>query len=208
MNSNQDTNSALSDKKPFIHPTAVVDAGCTLGSGSKVWHFSHLMSDCIVGRNCTIGQNVFIGSKVRLGDGCKVQNNVSLYTGICCEEDVFLGPSCVFTNVVNPRAFIERKTEFRQTLVKKGASIGANATILCGHTIGEFALVGAGAIVTTDIPPYSLFTGCPARQSGWVSRSGCILEFDSEGIGYCPESGEKYRLEKEGVCLILTDSPV
>ncbi len=186
----------------FIHPTACVDEGCLLGNGCKVWHYSHLMPGSRLGENCIIGQNVFIAGGVILGNGCKVQNNVSLYTGITCEEGVFLGPSCVFTNVTNPRAFIERKTKFRPTLVKKGASIGANATILCGNTIGEYALIGAGAVVTTDAKAFGLYTGCPARHSGWVSRRGCILHFNEEGIAHCPENGEKYILKEDTVTQI------
>lgn len=203
MNSQNENkgNAPISERQPFIHPTAIVDAGCKLGEGCKIWHYSHLMTESHIGRNCTIGQNVFIGSGVVLGNGCKVQNNVSLYTGVACEDDVFLGPSCVFTNITNPRAFIERKTEFRQTLIKRGATIGANATILCGHTIGEYALIGAGAVLTTDVPAYSLYLGCPARHSGWVSRRGCILQFDSQGLARCPENGEEYILEKGKVSL-------
>lgn len=164
-----------------------------------MWHYSHLMAGSTLGEGCIIGQNVFIGAEVVLGTGCKVQNNVSLYTGVVCEDDVFLGPSCVFTNVLNPRAFVERKTEFHPTLIRRGATIGANATILCGHTIGQYALVGAGAVVTTDVPPYALFTGCPARQAGWVSRRGCPLQFDETGTARCPESGEEYSLQEGSV---------
>ena len=147
-----------------IHPTAVIDEGCEIGSGTSVWHFTHIMSRSRIGRNCNIGQNVVISPDVTIGNGVKIQNNVSLYTGVTCEDDVFLGPSCVFTNVINPRSFIPRKNEYRKTLIKKGATIGANATIICGHTIGEYAMIGAGAVVTKDIPPYSLWTGNPARQ--------------------------------------------
>ena len=187
---------------PFIHPTACVDEGCLLGNGCKIWHYSHLMPGSRLGENCIIGQNVFIAGGVTLGNGCKVQNNVSLYTGITCEDGVFLGPSCVFTNVINPRAFIERKTEFRPTLVKRGASIGANATLLCGNIVGEYALIGAGAVVTTNAKAFGLYTGCPARRTGWVSRRGCILHFDKEGIAHCPENGEKYILTEDTVTRI------
>ena len=177
-----------------IHPTAIVDEACQIGSGTKIWHFSHIMTGSVIGNNCNIGQNVVVSPGVVLGNNVKVQNNVSIYTGVLCEGDVFLGPSCVFTNVVNPRSFISRKEEFKQTLVKKGASIGANATIICGCTIGEYALIGAGAVVTKDVAPYALVAGNPGRQIGWVSQSGCRLNFDSDGIAICKESGEKYKL--------------
>jgi UDP-2-acetamido-3-amino-2,3-dideoxy-glucuronate N-acetyltransferase len=178
----------------FAHPTAVIDPGATIGSGTKIWHFSHIMSGAVIGEDCTIGQNVMIGDGVVLGKRVKVQNNVSLYTGVTCEDAVFLGPSVVFTNVINPRSLIPRKDQFRPTLVRKGATIGANATIIGGNTIGEYAFIGAGAVVTHPAPPYSLFTGNPARQSGWVSEYGHRLHFDSSGLGRCPESGETYRL--------------
>jgi len=176
-----------------IHSTAVVDEGCQIGSGTKIWHFSHIMAGSVIGNNCNIGQNVVVSPGVILGNNVKVQNNVSVYTGVLCEDDVFLGPSCVFTNVINPRSFISRKDEFKQTLVKKGASIGANATIICGCTIGEYAMVGAGAVVTKDVAPYALVVGNPGRQIGWISQSGCRLDFDSDGIAICKESGEKYK---------------
>lgn len=177
-----------------IHPTAVVDPGCTIGEGTRVWHFSHLMTGCTVGAHCSIGQNVVISPGVRIGNGVKIQNNVSVYTGVTCEDDVFLGPSCVFTNVINPRSAISRKDQFRETRVECGASIGANATIVCGHTIGRYALIGAGAVVTHDVPPYALVVGNPARQIGWVSERGWQLEFDAEGHATCPEGGEEYIL--------------
>lgn len=177
----------------MIHPTAIVEDGCILGQGTRVWHFSHLMSDAIVGENCNIGQNVVMMPGARLGNGCKVQNNVSLYTGVVCEDGVFLGPSCVFTNVINPRAFVERKSEYKPTFVATGASIGANATILCGVTIGAYAMVGAGAVVLRDVAPYALVVGNPARQIGWISRAGHRLTFDKDGLATCPETGERYR---------------
>lgn len=178
----------------FIHPTAIVDAGCQIGDGTRVWHFCHLMPNSVVGENCILGQNVFVADGVRLGDGVKVQNNVSIYNGVECEDEVFLGPSMVFTNVLNPRSFIERKTEFKKTLVRKGATIGANATVVCGHTIGRYALVGAGCVVTCDVPDYALVVGNPARINGWVSEYGCKLDFDGNGFAVCPESGQRYKL--------------
>ncbi len=178
----------------FAHETAVLDNGCQIGENTKIWHFSHVMPEAVIGRNCVIGQNVMVANRVTLGNNVKVQNNVSVYEGVICEDDVFLGPSMVFTNVINPRAFIERKHEFRQTLVRQGATIGANATIVCGHTIGRYALVGAGAVVTRDVPDYALVTGIPAMQTGWVSEYGCRLNFDDDGIAICPESGQKYQL--------------
>ena len=181
----------------YVHPTAVVDDGCTIGRGTKIWHFSHLMTSCTLGENCNIGQNVVIAPQVVLGNNVKVQNNVSLYTGVNCEDDVFLGPSCVFTNVVNPRSAVVRKNEYRQTTVRKGATIGANATIVCGHEIGEYAFVGAGAVVTREVLPFALVLGNPARQVGWMSRFGHRLTFDQSGKATCPESGEQYEL-KEG----------
>lgn len=181
-------------EKYEIHPTAVVDPGCTIGEGTRIWHFSHLMTGCTVGAHCSIGQNVVISPGVRIGNGVKIQNNVSVYTGVTCEDDVFLGPSCVFTNVINPRSAISRKDQFRETRVECGASIGANATIVCGHTIGRYALIGAGAVVTHDVPPYALVVGNPARQIGWVSERGWQLEFDADGYATCPEGGEEYIL--------------
>jgi UDP-2-acetamido-3-amino-2,3-dideoxy-glucuronate N-acetyltransferase len=177
----------------FAHETAVIDEGCSIGSGSKIWHFSHIMSDCVIGNKCNIGQNVVVSPGVVLGNNVKVQNNVSIYSGVICEDDVFLGPSMVFTNIINPRSTVIRRDQYVNTLVKKGATIGANATIICGNTIGEFALIGAGAVVTKDILPYALVIGNPARQSGWVSEYGHKLEFDDNGFAICPESKEKYQ---------------
>ena len=186
----------------FVHPSAVVDEGCQVGAGSKIWHFCHLMPGCVLGERCILGQNVMIGPEVRLGNGVKVQNNVSLYTGVVCADDVFIGPSAVFTNVINPRSFLERKQEFRPTLVGKGASIGANATIICGVTLGEYCLIGAGAVVTRSVPAYALVVGNPARFRGWVSRYGHSLVFDENSQAICPESGEQYRLSGGLVSLL------
>ena len=177
----------------LIHPTAVIDEGCTIGEGTRIWHFSHVMHGARVGKSCNIGQNVVISPGAIVGDRVKIQNNVSVYTGVTVEDDAFLGPSCVFTNVINPRSFISRKDEFRPTIVRRGASIGANATIVCGNEIGEYAMVGAGAVVTKDVPPYSLWVGNPARQAGWVSRAGHKLDF-KDGMAVCPETGTHYRL--------------
>lgn len=179
----------------YAHPTAVVDEGCTIGKGTKIWHFSHIMPKCVIGENCNIGQNVVVSPDVMIGNNVKVQNNVSIYTGVICEDDVFLGPSAVFTNVINPRSAVARKNEYKQTLVKKGASIGANATIVCGNIIGEYAFIGAGAVVTKDVPAYALLVGNPARQTGWMSEYGHKLRFSSNGEAVCEESKEKYRLE-------------
>ena len=186
----------------FAHETAIVDEGCQIGNGTKIWHFSHIMSGCTIGEGCNIGQNVVISPDVVLGNGCKVQNNVSIYTGVICEDDVFLGPSMVFTNVTNPRSAVNRKSEYRKTVVGKGATIGANATIVCGHDIGAYAFIGAGAVVTKTIKPYALVVGNPARQIGWMSEFGHQLEFNSEGIAVCPESGERYRLANDEVVKI------
>ncbi len=183
----------------FAHETAVVDAGCTIGKGTKIWHFSHIMPNCTLGENCNIGQNVVVSPDVVLGKNVKVQNNVSIYTGVVCEDDVFLGPSMVFTNVMNPRSAVNRKNEYLKTVVKHGASIGANATIVCGHDIGEFAFIGAGAVVTKTVAPYALMVGNPARQLGWMSEFGQRLEFNNEGIAICSESGENYKLENNNV---------
>jgi UDP-2-acetamido-3-amino-2,3-dideoxy-glucuronate N-acetyltransferase len=183
----------------FAHETAIIDEGCTIGEGTKIWHFSHVMPNCTIGEKCNIGQNVVISPEVILGKNVKIQNNVSIYTGVICEDDVFLGPSMVFTNVINPRSAVNRKNEYAKTIVKKGASIGANATIVCGHDIGEFAFIGAGAVVTKTIPAYALVVGNPARQLGWMSEFGQRLEFDSEGIALCTESNEKYKLENNKV---------
>lgn len=177
------------------HETAVIDEGCEIGEGTKVWHFSHIMPKCKIGQNCNIGQNVVISPEVILGRNVKVQNNVSIYTGVICEDDVFLGPSMVFTNVTNPRSAVVRRDQYAKTVVKKGASIGANATIVCGNDIGEYAFIGAGAVVTKTVAPYALVIGNPARQLGWMSEYGHRLEFDEEGVAACPESGVKYILE-------------
>ena len=177
------------------HETAVIDPGCVIGDDTRVWHFSHIMSGCTIGKRCNIGQNVVISPSVVLGNNVKVQNNVSVYTGVTCEDDVFLGPSCVFTNVVNPRSAFPRKDSYLQTRICRGATVGANATIVCGHTVGEYAMIGAGAVVTKDIPPFALVVGNPSVQIGWVSERGNRLCFDEEGFAVCPESGEKYRLK-------------
>ncbi len=176
------------------HPTAVIDPGCTIGAGTRIWHFSHIMPGCVIGEGCNIGQNVVISPDVKLGRNVKIQNNVSLYTGVECEDDVFLGPSCVFTNVINPRSAVNRRGEYLRTLVRTGASIGANATIVCGHDIGRFAFIGAGAVVTKEVPDYALVVGNPARQTGWMSEFGHKLEFDAKGEATCPESGQRYKL--------------
>lgn len=180
----------------YAHPTAVIDEGCTIGKGTIIWHFSHIMPKCVIGDNCNIGQNVVVSPEVVLGNNVKVQNNVSIYTGVVCEDDVFLGPSAVFTNVINPRSAVARKNEYKPTLVKKGASIGANATIVCGNTIGEYAFIGAGAVVTKNVPAYALLVGNPAKQTGWMSEYGHKLKFDNNGEAVCEESREKYKLEK------------
>jgi len=185
--------------KYFAHETAVIDEGCTIGDDSKIWHFSHLMPTCVIGERCNIGQNVVVSPRVKLGSNVKVQNNVSLYTGVVCEDDVFLGPSVVFTNILNPRSHVNRKEKYIKTLLHKGASIGANATILCGIEIGEYALIGAGAVITKDVKPYALVVGNPAHQVGWVSNYGHRLHFDKEGHATCPECGEHYTLENERV---------
>jgi UDP-2-acetamido-3-amino-2,3-dideoxy-glucuronate N-acetyltransferase len=177
------------------HPTAVIDDGATIGKGTRIWHFSHIMPGCMIGEGCNIGQNVVISPDVKLGRNVKVQNNVSIYTGVECEDDVFLGPSMVFTNVINPRSAVNRRGEYLRTLVKTGASIGANATIVCGHDIGRFAFIGAGAVVTKEVPDYALVVGNPARQTGWMSEFGHKLEFDANGEATCPESGQRYKLE-------------
>ncbi|MDD5570524.1 MAG: acyltransferase [Bacteroidales bacterium] len=187
------------EKEYFTHETAVIDENCKIGKGTKIWHFTHIMSDCIIGEKCSLGQNVVVSPKVVLGNNVKVQNNVSIYTGVICEDDVFLGPSMVFTNIINPRSAIIRKDQYAETLVKKGASIGANATIVCGNNIGEFSFVGAGAVVTKDVPPYALVVGNPAKQTGWMSEFGHRLNFNNEGIAVCPESKEKYKLENNKV---------
>ena len=190
------------DGKPFIHETAVIDELCSIGLGTKVWHFSHIMKDAVLGNDCNLGQNVVISPRVTLGNNVKVQNNVSIYTGVICEDDVFLGPSMVFTNIVNPRSAVVRKDKYVKTLVQKGASIGANATVVCGNTIGSFAMVGAGAVITKDVSPYALVVGNPARQLGWVSEYGHRLEFDESGKATCEESGQGYLLENDEVTRI------
>ncbi len=182
------------EKKYFAHETAVIDEGCLIGEGTKIWHFTHIMSDCEIGENCNFGQNVVVSPGVKLGRNVKVQNNVSIYTGVICEDDVFLGPSMVFTNIINPRSAVIRKDQYVETLVKKGASIGANATIICGHEIGEFSFIGAGAVVIKDVPAYALIIGNPGRQVGWMSEYGHRLEFDDHGVAICPESQERYQL--------------
>jgi len=179
----------------FVHETAVIDPDCQIGEGTKIWHFSHIMSHSIIGQQCSIGQNVVISPEVTIGNRVKIQNNVSVYTGVICEDDVFLGPSAVFTNVINPRSAIIRKNEYKPTLVQKGATIGANATIICGITIGRYAFIGAGAVVTKNIGDYVLVVGNPARQTGWMSEYGHKLKFNPEGLAICPESQDKYRLE-------------
>lgn len=183
----------------FAHDTAIVDENCQVGDGTKIWHFSHLASGCKLGENCTVGQNVFIAANVLLGNNVKVQNNVSLYEGVICEDDVFVGPSAVFTNVINPRSAVSRKHEYRQTIVRKGATIGANATIICGSEIGAYAFIGAGAVVTKNVPPYALMMGNPATQKGWISEYGQTLLFDDTGIAFCAESGEKYEFNNSQV---------
>jgi UDP-2-acetamido-3-amino-2,3-dideoxy-glucuronate N-acetyltransferase len=176
------------------HPSAVIDEGCTIGDGTRIWHFCHIMPGCTIGANCNIGQNVVVSPGVVLGRNVKVQNNVSIYTGVVCEDDVFLGPSMVFTNVINPRSAVNRRGEYLRTVVKKGASIGANATIVCGHDIGRYAFIGAGAVVTREVPDHALVVGNPARQTGWMSEYGHKLKFDAQGLATCQESGEHYEL--------------
>lgn len=189
------------------HKTAIIDTGCTIGNGTKIWHFSHIMPNCTIGERCNIGQNVVISPDVVLGKNVKIQNNVSVYTGVVCEDDVFLGPSMVFTNVINPRSHVARKDEYKQTLVRKGASIGANATIVCGNEIGEYAMIGAGAVITKPVKPYALMAGNPARQIGWVSKNGHTLQFDistdsATGEAICPETGERYVLQNGNISVI------
>lgn len=188
--------------KYFAHETAVVDDGCIIGVGTKIWHFSHIMTGCTIGNACNIGQNVVVSPDVVLGNNVKVQNNVSIYTGVICEDDVFLGPSMVFTNVINPRSAVNRKSEYGKTLVKRGATIGANSTIVCGVTLGEFCFVGAGAVVIRNVKPYALVVGNPSKQIGWMSEFGHRLNFNEQGIGVCPESKEKYRLSNDIVTKI------
>lgn len=191
------------EKKYFAHETAVVDEGCEIGDGTKIWHFSHVMTNCKLGQKCNIGQNVVVSPNVVLGNNVKVQNNVSIYTGVICEDDVFLGPSMVFTNVINPRSAVNRRGQYARTLVKQGASIGANATIVCGNDIGEYAFIGAGAVVTKYVPPFALVVGNPAKQIGWISEYGHRLHFDENNESTCQESGDKYRLENDVVKKII-----
>ena len=179
----------------FAHETAIIDEGCQIGAGTKIWHFSHIMPNCVIGERCNIGQNVVISPEVVLGNNVKIQNNVSVYTGVTCEDDVFLGPSMVFTNVTNPRSAVNRRSQYAKTHVGKGATIGANATVVCGHDIGAYAFIGAGAVVTKTIPPYALVVGNPSRQIGWMSEYGHRLHFDADGHATCPESGEHYQLK-------------
>jgi len=193
----------MSNNKPyFIHESSYVDDGVEIGEGTKIWHFCHILSGSKIGKNCVLGQNVMVGPNVKIGNNVKIQNNVSVYEGVEIEDEVFCGPSCVFTNVINPRAFIERKHEFKKTLVKRGATIGANATIVCGVTIGEYAFVGAGAVVTKDVPPYALVVGVPARQIGWVCKCGVRLEFNENNIAICKSCGNKYKLEEGRIAQI------
>jgi len=191
------------EKEFFAHDSAIIDEGCKIGRGTKIWHFSHIMKDSVIGEDCNIGQNVVVSPGVTLGRNVKVQNNVSIYTGVLCEDDVFLGPSMVFTNVINPRSAIIRRSQYLPTIVKKGASIGANATVICGNTIGEYALIGAGAVITRDVKPFALVVGNPARQRGWVSEYGHKLSFNSEGVATCPESGQRYKIENDSVTRIF-----
>ena len=183
----------------FAHSTAIIDEGCEIGEGVKIWHFSHIMAGCKIGAGCNLGQNVVVSPKVILGKNVKVQNNVSIYEGVICEDDVFLGPSMVFTNVINPRSAVSRKSEYKQTLVRKGATIGANATIVCGNEIGQYAFIGAGAVIIKPVAAYALVAGNPAKQIGWMSEYGQRLHFNEEGMAVCEESGEKYRLQNNAV---------
>ncbi len=189
----------MKDPNYFAHETAVIDENCSIGSGTKIWHFSHIMSGCTIGEGCNIGQNVVVSPGVILGKNVKVQNNVSIYTGVNCEDDVFLGPSMVFTNVINPRSAVNRRDEYMKTTVRKGASIGANATIVCGNDIGAYSFIGAGAVVVKEVKPYALVVGNPSRQIGWISEYGHRLEFDENGVAVCPESKEKYELKNNRV---------
>jgi UDP-2-acetamido-3-amino-2,3-dideoxy-glucuronate N-acetyltransferase len=189
----------MADSNYFAHETAIIDAGCNIGAGTKIWHFSHIMPNCIIGTNCNIGQNVVISPEVVLGENVKVQNNVSIYTGVTCDKDVFLGPSMVFTNVINPRSAVNRKNEYAKTHVGEGATIGANATIVCGNNIGKFAFIGAGAVVINEVPAYALLVGNPAKQIGWISEYGHRLTFNEKKVATCTESGETYKLEDNHV---------
>lgn len=187
----------------FKHESSYVDEDCQIGNGTKIWHFSHIMTGCIIGKDCNIGQNVVVSPEVVLGNNVKVQNNVSIYTGVICKDDVFIGPSVVFTNVINPRSAVSRKDEFRQTIIGRGASIGANATIVCGNEIGEYAMIGAGAVITKNVLPYALMVGNPARRTGWISRHGDKLDFNDSGMARCPSTGELYRLSDGRVSLVV-----
>ena len=187
----------------FKHESAYVDEGCQIGANTKIWHFSHVMYNCVIGSDCNIGQNVVISPEVHLGRNVKIQNNVSVYTGVICEDDVFLGPSMVFTNVINPRSHVSRKTEYKQTIIRRGASVGANATLVCGNEIGEYALIGAGSVITKPVKPYALVVGNPARQIGWVSAYGEKLTFDAQGFAVCPATGEQYQLKDSKVKLLI-----
>ena len=193
----------MKEKEYFAHETAVIDENCSIGAGTRIWHFSHIMSGCTIGESCNIGQNVVVSPGVTLGNNVKVQNNVSIYTGVNCEDDVFLGPSMVFTNVINPRSAVNRRNEYMQTTVRKGASIGANATIVCGNDIGAYAFIGAGAVVVKEVKPYALVVGNPSRQIGWISEYGHRLDFDEGGVAICPESKEKYELKNDLVNKII-----
>jgi UDP-2-acetamido-3-amino-2,3-dideoxy-glucuronate N-acetyltransferase len=190
---------SIAELNYFAHPTSIIEEGALIGKGTKIWHFCHVMKDAVLGEECNLGQNTVISPEVVLGNNVKVQNNVSIYTGVVCEDDVFLGPSVVFTNINNPRSAIIRRGQYLKTIVKKGASLGANSTIICGHTIGEYAFVGAGAVVTKDVPPYALVLGNPAKQTGWMSEYGHRLKFDASGIAVCPESKQEYKLEGKKV---------
>lgn len=190
------------EEQYYVHPSAIIDTPCTIGAGTKIWHFSHIMSQCVIGEKCNIGQNVVISPEVVLGNNVKIQNNVSVYTGVTCDDDVFLGPSCVFTNVINPRSGVNRRGQYDKTHVGKGASIGANATIVCGHDIGAYAFIGAGAVVTKTVPAYALVVGNPAKHIGWMSEYGHRLSFNEEGLAVCEESGQYYQLKQNTVTRI------
>lgn len=187
------------EKEYFSHESAIIDKGARIGRGTKIWHFCHVMGKSVLGEHCNLGQNVFVADEVVLGNNVKVQNNVSIYSGVVCEDDVFLGPSMVFTNIKNPRSAVVRKGEYAKTLVKKGASIGANATIICGNDIGRFSFIAAGSVITREVPDYALMIGCPAQHKGWMSEYGHRLEFDDRGMAVCPESGERYELKNSKV---------
>lgn len=187
----------------YVHESSIIDDGCRIGAGTKVWHFCHIMSDVVIGEGCSFGQNVMVANGVTIGNNVKVQNNVSLYTGVVCGNDVFLGPSCVFTNVINPRSAVSRKDEYKQTIVEDGVTVGANATIVCGYTLGKYSFIGAGAVITKDVRPYALMVGNPARQTGWISEAGEKLNFDHSDIAICSITGSEYQLEKGNVRKII-----